>query len=213
MTDAFTGNPLALSPIMPVVKIERLEDAVPLAEALMEGGIRTIEVTLRTDCALQAMEKIASRLPDMKVGAGTLTNADQIRQCRDAGALFGLSPGATPALLDAARGADWPFVPGVATASEIMLCMDYGFTQLKFFPAEANGGVKALKSLGGPFPEIVFCPTGGISLDNLKSYISLKNVVCVGGTWLTPDAFIRDKNWDIVTSLTAESLKLAESVQ
>lgn len=212
MTEAFTGNPLALSPIMPVVKIERLEDAIPVAEALMDGGIHTIEVTLRSDCALEAMEKIATQLPGMKVGAGTVTTADQIRQCRDAGALFGLSPGATPGLLDAARVADWPFVPGVATASEIMLALDYGFTDMKFFPAEASGGVKALKSLGGPFHQVSFCPTGGISLDNLKSYLSLKNVICVGGTWLTPDTFVREKNWDIVTSLTAESLKLAESL-
>ena len=212
MTETILLDPLALSPILPVVKIEKLEDALPLAEALMAGGINTIEVTLRSECALQAMETIASQLPEMKVGAGTLTSADQIRQCRNAGALFGLSPGATPALLDAASANNWPFVPGVATASEVMQALDYGFTQMKFFPAEASGGVKTLKGLGGPFSQVKFCPTGGISLNNLTSYLALKNVVCVGGTWLTPDNFVRDKNWGIITSLTAESVKLAASI-
>ena len=212
MTELELLGPLALSPIMPVVKIERLEDAVPLAEALMAGGIHTIEVTLRSDCALQAMETIASRLPEMKVGAGTITHSDHIRQCRNAGALFGLSPGATPALLDAASANNWPFIPGVATASEVMQALDCGFTQMKFFPAEACGGVKALKGLAGPFPQVKFCPTGGIGLNNVTAYLAQNNVVCVGGTWLTPENFVRDKNWGIITSLTSESMKLAASL-
>ncbi|MDX1695023.1 MAG: bifunctional 4-hydroxy-2-oxoglutarate aldolase/2-dehydro-3-deoxy-phosphogluconate aldolase [Ketobacteraceae bacterium] len=211
MNNAESLNPLKLSPVMPVVKIDSLEDALPLAEALLKGGISAIEVTLRTDCALEAMEAIAKGLPEMKVGAGTITRPEHIHQCRDAGALFGLSPGATVPLLEEAGRSDWPFVPGVATASEIMQALDYGFSQLKFFPAEASGGVKALKGLGGPFPQVEFCPTGGISLDNLRSYIRLSNVVCVGGTWLTPDQFIQEKNWSIITSLTAESIRLANS--
>jgi 2-dehydro-3-deoxyphosphogluconate aldolase/(4S)-4-hydroxy-2-oxoglutarate aldolase len=152
------------------------------------------------------MTRIASELTEMKVGAGTLTEVKHIQQCREAGALFGLSPGATASLLAAARDSGWPFIPGVATASELMTAMDHGFTRLKFFPAEASGGVSTLKSLGGPFPQATFCPTGGVNPGNLKSYLALSNVACVGGTWLTPAELVAQKNWRGIASLTAESI-------
>lgn len=205
-------DPLSLSPIMPVVKIAHIEQALPLANALLAGGIKTIEVTLRSDCALDAISLIARELPEMAVGAGTITTVEQFEQCQQAGALFGLSPGATLSLLEKARSSDWPFIPGVATASEIMTARDYGFNRLKFFPAEASGGCDALRGFSGPLPNIVFCPTGGINLRNLSQYLSQSNVVCVGGTWLTPADWVTNQEWDKVRSLCEESLRVAMAV-
>ena len=203
-----TLDPLTLSPVMPVVKISKPEYALPIAEALLEGGIATIEVTLRTACGLAAIEEIASKLPEMKVGAGTITERSQLSQCRDSGALFGLSPGATEGLLMGASDMDWPFVPGVATASEIMMAMDHGYTSLKFFPAQASGGVAMLKSFSGPFASIRFCPTGGVTPGNLKDYLSLSNVSCVGGTWLTPQDLVESGQWQAISQRCQEALDI-----
>lgn len=202
-------DPLTLSPIMPVVKIDTIEQALPLAQALLDGGINAIEVTLRSTCALDAISLIADQLPQMVVGAGTITTIEQYQACQQAGAKFGLSPGATLSLLEKAQKESWPFIPGVATASEMMTAVDHGFTNLKFFPAEINGGCKALKSFAGPFPELRFCPTGGIKLDNLTEYLSLPNVVCVGGTWLTPNSWMTDSDWTMIRSMCEESVRVA----
>ncbi|MCG8312581.1 MAG: bifunctional 4-hydroxy-2-oxoglutarate aldolase/2-dehydro-3-deoxy-phosphogluconate aldolase [Pseudomonadales bacterium] len=203
-------DPLTLSPIMPVVKISKLEYALPIAEALLAGGIATIEVTLRTPCGLAAIEEIAKKLPEMKVGAGTITTRSQLGECRDSGALFGLSPGATDALLKGAQAMDWPFVPGVATASEIMQAMDHGFSAMKFFPAQASGGVAMLKSFSGPFANIRFCPTGGVTPTNLIDYLSLDNVGCVGGTWLTPADLVETGQWQAISQLCREALAICQ---
>ena len=205
-----SSNPLGHSPIIPVVSINKLEDALPLANALLEGGIAVIEITLRTKCALEAIEILANKLPEIRVGAGTIVSCEQVQQCRDHGANFGLSPGVSVAVLEAASNLNWPFVPGVATASEMMLAMSLGYTIQKFFPAEINGGASALKGFSGPFPELQFCPTGGVSPANLKSYLALRNVCCVGGTWLTPSHLIEQKQWHAITALCREGLAQKE---
>ena len=176
---------VGLAPVIPVVVIDDLEDAVPLATALVKGGLPAIEVTLRTPAALASIERIAAEVPGAVVGAGTVTTSQQVDEALAAGARFLVSPGATPTLLDALQDSGVPFLPGTATASDIVALIERGITHAKLFPAEVVGGVKALKAFAGPFPQMRFCPTGGITVDNAPDYLAQANVVCVGGSWMT----------------------------
>ncbi|MGL2406624.1 bifunctional 4-hydroxy-2-oxoglutarate aldolase/2-dehydro-3-deoxy-phosphogluconate aldolase [Helicobacter pylori] len=199
---------LQISPIVPVVVIEDLNDAVPLAQSLIEGGIPIIEVTLRSSCALEAIELIAKNVPKMRVGAGTILNPTQLEQAQNRGAEFLISPGLTIGLLEHAKKKDMPLIPGVSSSSEVMQALELGYSALKFFPAEYCGGVKLLNAFNGPFKGVKFCPTGGISADNMHSYLNLENVLCVGGSWLTPKNLIQNKEWDKITEICKRSLAL-----
>ena len=176
---------LELSPVMPVVVIDDADDAVPTARALLAGGIGVIELTLRTPAALPAIERVAAEVPDIVIGAGTVTSPDQAKQAADAGAKFLVTPGCTDAVVDACFETGLPFLPGASTVSEAMRLAERGLTALKFFPAEASGGVAYLKSIAGPLPSLKFCPTGGITVASAPSYLALPNVGCIGGSWLT----------------------------
>ncbi|MUV10557.1 bifunctional 4-hydroxy-2-oxoglutarate aldolase/2-dehydro-3-deoxy-phosphogluconate aldolase [Helicobacter pylori] len=199
---------LQISPIIPVVVIENIKDAVPLAQSLVEGGIHIIEVTLRSSCALEAIELIAKNVPKMRVGAGTILNLTQLEQAQNRGAEFLISPGLTIKLLEYAKKKDIPLIPGVSSSSEVMQALELGYSALKFFPAEYCGGVKLLNAFNGPFKGVKFCPTGGISADNMHSYLNLENVLCVGGSWLTPKNLIQNKEWDKITEICKRSLAL-----
>ncbi|GAA9380366.1 bifunctional 4-hydroxy-2-oxoglutarate aldolase/2-dehydro-3-deoxy-phosphogluconate aldolase [Helicobacter pylori] len=199
---------LQISPIVPVVVIEDIKDAVPLAQSLVEGGIHIIEVTLRSSCALEAIELIAKNVPKMRVGAGTILNPTQLEQAQNRGAEFLISPGLTIKLLEHAKKKDMPLIPGVSSSSEVMQALELGYSALKFFPAEYCGGVKLLNAFNGPFKGVKFCPTGGISADNMRSYLNLENVLCVGGSWLTPKNLIQNKEWDKITEICKRSLVL-----
>ncbi len=199
---------LQISPIVPVVVIESIKDAVPLAQSLAEGGIHIIEVTLRSSCALEAIELIAKNVPKMCVGAGTILNPTQLEQAQNRGAEFLISPGLTIKLLEYAKKKDMPLIPGVSSSSEVMQALELGYNALKFFPAEYCGGVKLLNAFNGPFKGVKFCPTGGISADNMHSYLNLENVLCVGGSWLTPKNLIQNKEWDKITEICKRSLAL-----
>ncbi|NMP15290.1 bifunctional 4-hydroxy-2-oxoglutarate aldolase/2-dehydro-3-deoxy-phosphogluconate aldolase [Thalassotalea sp. Y01] len=200
----------AMGPIVPVLVIENIEDAVPIANALIAGGINVLEVTLRTDNALQVISEIANRIPSAMVGAGTVTNPETFQQVVDAGAKFAISPGLTKELLEAAKASTVPLIPGIASISELMTGIDGGFDHFKFFPAEAIGGAKAIKSISGPFPNITFCPTGGINQDNMGNYLSLKNVACIGGSWLVPDDAVANKDWDRITQITKAAVEASK---
>ncbi|GAA9033425.1 bifunctional 4-hydroxy-2-oxoglutarate aldolase/2-dehydro-3-deoxy-phosphogluconate aldolase [Helicobacter pylori] len=199
---------LQISPIVPVVVVEDIKDAVPLAQSLIEGGIQIIEVTLRSSCALEAIELIAKNVPKMRVGAGTILNPTQLEQAQNRGAEFLISPGLTIKLLEYAKKKDMPLIPGVSSSSEVMQALELGYNALKFFPAEYCGGVKLLNAFNGPFKGVKFCPTGGISADNMRSYLNLENVLCVGGSWLTPKNLIQNKEWDKITEICKRSLAL-----
>ncbi|GHR74276.1 ketohydroxyglutarate aldolase [Helicobacter pylori] len=199
---------LQISPIVPVVVIENIKDAVPLAQSLVEGGIQIIEVTLRSSCALEAIELIAKNVPKMHVGTGTILNPTQLEQAQNRGAEFLISPGLTIKLLEYAKKKDMPLIPGVSSSSEVMQALELGYNALKFFPAEYCGGVKLLNAFNGPFKGVKFCPTGGISADNMHSYLNLENVLCVGGSWLTPKNLIQNKEWDKITEICKRSLAL-----
>ncbi|MGL2635498.1 bifunctional 4-hydroxy-2-oxoglutarate aldolase/2-dehydro-3-deoxy-phosphogluconate aldolase [Helicobacter pylori] len=199
---------LQISPIVPVVVIEDLNDAVPLAQSLIEGGIPIIEVTLRSSCALEAIELIAKNVPKMRVGAGTILNPTQLEQAQNRGAEFLISPGLTIELLEYAKKKGMPLIPGVSSSSEVMQALELGYNALKFFPAEYCGGVKLLNAFNGPFKGVKFCPTGGISADNMRSYLNLENVLCVGGSWLTPKDLIQNKEWDKITEICKRALAL-----
>ncbi len=199
---------LQISPIVPVVVIEDIKDAVPLAQSLIEGGIPIIEVTLRSSCALEAIELIAKNVPKMRVGAGTILNPTQLEQAQNRGAEFLISPGLTIKLLEHAKKKDMPLIPGVSSSSEVMQALELGYSALKFFPAEYCGGVKLLNAFNGPFKGVKFCPTGGISADNMRSYLNLENVLCVGGSWLTPKNLIQNKEWDKITEICKRALAL-----
>ncbi|GAA8285955.1 bifunctional 4-hydroxy-2-oxoglutarate aldolase/2-dehydro-3-deoxy-phosphogluconate aldolase [Helicobacter pylori] len=199
---------LQISPIIPVVVIENIKDAVPLAQSLIEGGIHIIEVTLRSSCALEAIELIAKNVPKMRVGAGTILNSTQLEQAQNRGAEFLISPGLTIKLLEYAKKKDMLLIPGVSSSSEVMQALELGYSALKFFPAEYCGGVKLLNAFNGPFKGVKFCPTGGISADNIHSYLNLENVLCVGGSWLTPKNLIQNKEWDKITEICKRSLAL-----
>jgi len=197
---------LRRGPVLPVIVIADAGLAVDLAQALLAGGMRTLEVTLRTPAALQAIRRIRDALPQICVGAGTVLDADDWQRAQDAGAQFGVSPGATPPLLRAAAGQ--AFIPGVSTVSEAMMARDAGFTALKLFPAEAVGGRALLRSLYGPLPQLVFCPTGGISPANAAEYLALPNVACVGGSWLVPEAALMAQDWATIHTLAQQAAAL-----
>ncbi|PAY06127.1 2-dehydro-3-deoxyphosphogluconate aldolase [Bradyrhizobium sp. UFLA03-84] len=193
--------------VIPVLTIERLEDAVPLARALVAGGVRTLEVTLRTAVAADAAKAIITEVPDAVVGIGTILNADDLARAEALGAKFGISPGATPELLKAVAASKLPFAPGIATASELMQALAHGFDVVKFFPAEQAGGIKALRALAGPFPHVRVCPTGGIGEANAATWLAEPNVLAVGGSWLCPAADIRAGNWAGITAMCAKAMK------
>ena len=199
-------------PVVPVLVIKDVAHAVPLAKALIAGGIRVLEVTLRTEAALEAIREIAQNVPEAMIGAGTVTNETQLRQVAEAGALFAISPGMTTDLLQAGSDANIALIPGISSTSELMKGIDAGYTHFKFFPAEASGGIKALKSISGPFPDVVFCPTGGISPNNYLDYLSLPNVRCAGGSWLAPDDAVESGDWDKITQLAKEAVSGASSL-
>jgi 2-dehydro-3-deoxyphosphogluconate aldolase/(4S)-4-hydroxy-2-oxoglutarate aldolase len=186
---------LTLTPVIPVVTIDDAAQAVPLARVLLANGIGTIEITLRTPAALDAIRAIANEAPEMVVGAGTVLTESDLDAAIAAGARYALSPGATPKLMKAARKTAIPFVPGVATSSEIMRGLDLGYTCFKFFPAEQLGGVAAVKSIGAPLPNALFCPTGSITPEKAPAYLALSNVLCVGGSWIAPAEYIRAGDW------------------
>ncbi|ASR37514.1 keto-deoxy-phosphogluconate aldolase [Prauserella marina] len=200
---------LTLSPVMPVVVADEIEPAAEVAKALLAGGITVIELTLRTPVALAAIEHIASEVPGIVVGAGTVTTPTQARQAADAGAAFLVTPGCTDALLAGAEDTGLPFLPGVATVSEAMRLAENGLDSLKFFPAEANGGVAALRAIEGPLPDLRFCPTGGITEHSAPGYLALPNVGCVGGSWLTPRDAIAARDWARIERLAARARSLA----
>ncbi|MBB6352033.1 bifunctional 4-hydroxy-2-oxoglutarate aldolase/2-dehydro-3-deoxy-phosphogluconate aldolase [Nonomuraea muscovyensis] len=199
---------LDLAPVIPVVVIDDVETAVPMARALVAGGLPVIEVTLRTEPALEAIGRIAAEVPDAVIGAGTVRTAGDVAASVSAGAKFLVSPGATPSLADAMAASGVPFLAGAATASEVMALAERGLKELKFFPAEAAGGVPYLKALAGPLPDVRFCPTGGIRPATAADYLALPNVGCVGGTWLTPADALAAGDWGRVEKLAAEAAAL-----
>ena len=196
-------------PVIPVVLIDDLKDAVPLARALARGGLPAIEITLRTSAALDAIRLVAADVPEAIVGAGTVLNPRQYNEAVDAGARFLVSPGTTMELLDGARGSAVPFLPGAATPSEVMALREEGYSLLKFFPAEQAGGAAFLNALSSPLAGISFCPTGGITAANAPDYLGLSNVICVGGSWVAPKNLIETGNWDAITALATKATKLA----
>ncbi|MEU7181684.1 MULTISPECIES: bifunctional 4-hydroxy-2-oxoglutarate aldolase/2-dehydro-3-deoxy-phosphogluconate aldolase [Streptomyces] len=199
---------LGLAPVIPVVVLHDAADAVPLARALVAGGLPAIEVTLRTPAALDAIRAIADEVPDAVIGAGTVLNPEQVDAARAAGSRFLVSPGWSPRLLGAMRDSGVPFLPGVSTASEVVTLLDEGITEMKFFPAEAAGGTAYLKSLAAPLPQVRFCPTGGIGLASAPAYLALPNVGCVGGTWMLPADALAAKDWGRVRELAREAAAL-----
>ncbi|MDP1604616.1 MAG: bifunctional 4-hydroxy-2-oxoglutarate aldolase/2-dehydro-3-deoxy-phosphogluconate aldolase [Legionella sp.] len=190
----------SLTPVIPVIVINSLAEARPLAEAILAGGVNVLEVTLRTPIALEAIHLLRQQLPEVFVGAGTVTNSHQLQQCVDAGAEFALSPGLTRELLEAGKAASIPFIPGVSSISELMEGVGLGYNHFKLFPAEVVGGVNLLKAIYGPFKDAHFCPTGGINARNFVDYLSLPNVNCVGGSWIVAEPLIKEGNWLEITS-------------
>jgi 2-dehydro-3-deoxyphosphogluconate aldolase / (4S)-4-hydroxy-2-oxoglutarate aldolase len=189
------------SPVIPVIAIEKLEHAVPLAKALVAGGIRVLEITLRTEHGLPAIRAVAEQVEGAIVGVGTLTQPEEFIAAREAGAVFGVSPGLTPALIEAARKSGLPLLPGVMTPSEVMAAREAGFRQLKLFPAVPAGGIGMLNAIAGPLPDVQFCPTGGISQETAAAFLACRNVECVGGSWLTPKEAIEAGDWARVTAI------------
>ncbi len=204
-------NPLELAthgPVIPVIVIERLEDAVPLAQALVDGGVKVLEITLRTPVALKCMEAIARAVPGAIVGAGTVRNVSDAKAARDAGCQFAVSPGYLSSVGLACRDLGLPLLPGVATGSEVMQANADGYFFLKFFPATAAGGIPMLKALAGPFPDVAFCPTGGITVETAPQFLALPNVKVCGGSWLTPADAVVGKDWARITQLAREASRL-----
>ena len=199
---------LKLSPVMPVVVVDDADSAEQLARALLAGGVRAIEVTLRTPAALDAIARISHAVPEMIVGAGTVLSAGDLDAAVNAGARYALSPGGTPKLMKAARKRAIPFIPGVATSSEIMRGLDLGYTCFKFFPAEQLGGAAALKAQAGPLPAARFCPTGGITRGKAGAYLALESVLCVGGSWVAPPDKIKARDWSGIEALAREAAAL-----
>ena len=199
----------AAAPVIPVLTIDRVEDAQPLARALIAGGLPALEITLRTDAALEAIAAIAE-VEGAIVGVGTLLTPAQVQDAKAAGAIFGVSPGATPSLIAAALEFDLALLPGAATATEAMRLLEQGFTFQKFFPAEAAGGALALGSMAGPLPQITFCPTGGVTPENAKTYLALPNTLCVGGSWIAPKALVATGAWDEITQIARRAASLLQ---
>lgn len=208
LPESLPGSILDVVPVLPVVVLESLDHAVPVARALAAGGLPAIELTLRTPVALDAIKAIATEVPEILVGAGTIVSPAQAQQAADAGASFLVSPGATPSLLAAMRDTGLPFLPGTATVSEVLAALEAGCTELKFFPAEASGGAAFLQSVASPVPAARFCPTGGITVASAPAYLALTNVGCVGGSWITPADALAAGDWDRVTTLAAEAAAL-----
>lgn len=200
----------ALAPVIPVLVVHDAAHAAPLAKALVAGGLPALEVTLRTPAALDVIREMATVAGGV-VGAGTLLTPADVIAAKEAGAVFGVSPGATDRLLDACEDADLPVLPGAATATEAMRLLERGYSVQKFFPAEASGGVPALKSIGAPIPQVRFCPTGGVSLKNAQDYLGLSNTLCVGGSWVAPQDLVEAGDWDGITALAAEAAALPRS--
>jgi len=194
--------------VIPVIAIDDIDHAVPLARALVAGGIRVLEVTLRTAHGLAAIRAIAEQVPDAIVGVGTLTQPDEFAAAREAGAVFGVSPGLTSMLINAAKTSGLPLLPGVMTPSEVMAACEHGFRQLKLFPAVPAGGIGMLNAIAGPLPDITFCPTGGISIETAAQFLACKNVACVGGSWLTPKDALQAGDWARITLLAAAACAL-----
>ncbi len=201
---------LTTGPVVPVIVVNKLAHAVPMAQALVAGGVRVLEVTLRTPVAMDALRLIIKEVPDAIVGAGTVINPQQLAEVTEAGAQFVISPGITESLLKAAVQGTTPLIPGISTVSELMIGMEYGLREFKFFPAEANGGVKALQAIAGPFPQVRFCPTGGISLKNYRDYLALKSVLCIGGSWLVPASALETGDYNTITALAREAVAGAQ---
>jgi len=201
-------NILQQSRVIPVVVIDRIEDAVPLATALVNGGLNVLEITLRTPVAIDAIKAMKQALPNSIVGSGTVIDAATLQASLDAGVDFIVSPGTNSELLEAAKQNSAPLLPGAATPSEVMNLLHHGFDTMKFFPAAAAGGVNMLKSIGGPLPQVTFCPTGGISLANANEYLALPNVACVGGTWMLDKELIKAQDWDGITQLAKQASQL-----
>jgi len=202
---------LRSGPVVPVITLERVEDAVPLARALVAGGLRLIEITLRTPTAADAAAAIIRDVPDAIVGIGTVLTPKDMERAQALGARYALSPGATPDLLEAASRSEMPFIPGIATASELMMALAHGFQTVKFFPAVAAGGIPALKALAGPFPQARFCPTGGVDEKNAKDWLALSNVVAIGGSWISPVSDIRAGAWDEITAKAQRAVAAAKA--
>jgi len=201
---------MQVAPVIPVLVIDNVDDAIPLAEALVAGGLRVLEVTLRTPAALDAISKM-SQVDNAIVGVGTALNRDDLQKAQDHGATFAVSPGFTESLGKAAVDISMPLLPGIMTPADIMRALDHGYTELKFFPAAQAGGTKLLKALSGPFTEPSFCPTGGINAESAKEYLALPNVLCVGGSWVAPRQLVEQKNWTGITQLAKESVALKTS--
>ena len=199
---------LNAGPVMPVIVLDNIDDAVPLARALVAGGIRVLEVTLRTSAALDCVRAICEDVPGAIVGVGTITTTADLDAARAAGAAFGVSPGTTPALLAAARDSGFPFLPGVMTPSDVIAVISAGFTAMKLFPARQAGGVGMLKALAGPFPQVIFCPTGGIDSASAAEYLALPNVACVGGSWLSPATLMAAHDWRAIENLARAATSL-----
>ena len=202
---------LSASPVMPVIVLDHVADAVPLAQALVAGGIRVLEVTMRTPAALDCVRAIRAAVPEAIVGVGTISNVADFNAACEAGAVFGVSPGATAALLAKASASDLPFLPGVMTPSDVMNALAAGFTAMKLFPAKQAGGIDMLKAIGGPFPQVIFCPTGGIDAESAPQYLALPNVACVGGSWLAPAALVAQKDWGEIQRRAEQACKLASN--
>lgn len=196
---------LSSAPVVPVVVIEKLEDAAPLARALYNGGLKALEITLRTPIAAEAVKLMKEAVPEAYVGTGTVVDKATFNASVEAGADFMVSPGVNDELLALAKDTDIPFLPGAATPSEVMKLASHGFKFLKFFPAEAAGGTAMLKSIGGPLPQVTFCPTGGLSLETAPNYLALKNVICVGGTWMLDKQLIENKDWQAIEALARQA--------
>jgi len=201
------------SPVMPVIVLNDVAHAVPLARALVAGGIRVLEVTMRTPAALDCVCAISAEVPEAIIGVGTIKNSSDLNAAIKAGAQFGVSPGTTPALLAAIRESALPFLPGTMTPSNVMSVVDAGFHAMKLFPAQQAGGIGMLKALGSVFADVQFCPTGGITATTAAEYLALPNVACVGGSWLAPAAMIENENWQVITRLAKEahSLKVSKT--
>lgn len=211
MTDTLAAI-LRRAPVIPVIVLEDPQLAAPLAEALVAGGLPVLEVTLRTNAALEAVQRMRQAAPAAVVGVGTITTAGQFIAARDAGAQFGVSPGCTPALSDAARASGLPWLPGVMTPTEVLQAQALGFNTCKLFPAQQAGGIEMLKALHAVFPAVRFCPTGGISPDNAAEYLALPNVACVGGSWVVPRELVRKGDWARIQSLAAQAAALPRSL-
>jgi 2-dehydro-3-deoxyphosphogluconate aldolase/(4S)-4-hydroxy-2-oxoglutarate aldolase len=199
---------LALAPVIPVLTVEKLEHAAPLAKALFAGGLTVLEITLRTPVALKVIEAMRVAVPDAVVGAGTLVRPEDFRRAADVGAQFAVTPGLTPQLAEAATSVGYPLLPGIISPSEILQAMHFGYDTLKFFPAQPAGGIPMLQSFGGPFAEVAFCPTGGISRETAPSFLKLRNVLCVGGSWVAPNGLIDTGDWAGIEALARDAAAL-----